>query len=584
MQITPIKNWTYTKELEGLLFFAQRLDELLFDYTLDTYKPKTLNTPSLCVEVISVISQVKEGNIDPYNVIHILDELRVSLTNDKIAKSLLTLDVDEYFPKPDFDKTKGILNLDLVLLRIQLLYRTISARPYLAETQASLMTAIRQNKKKEINYGAGTYITTLINCGHSQQYLKKEITHFFRTTTITSPDCILDLFDLFPLHIHACTAYFVVSNVIKELESSLSRFKCKVLTELPEELDCQPFAKALKPSRNQTLVEIDDIDAGDVFTARQMAEKRLALIADLFGLFHHKETIKWCDKAVVKQCCISDPQITTKPTNIILRGNDRRKEPAAKEFEKFVSQFTLNRITSQRSIFHGAVSLHGASIRTDDPSNQLLNLWIALEAICPENLKRSKVENVINNVTPVLQLRYIAKLVTSCARDIELYETNTLKSLVPEKEFSREQRCIRLLSLHTFKPAREKLFSQLERFPLLRYRIWDLSQKLSSSAHILSLLDDHVRRVQWQLRRIYRTRNLIVHSGESVDHIEPLVENAHAYLDYVTSTTIELSCSDLSLNSFPQVFEYCLLKKKKLTQTLEKQEVLTPEILDTLLY
>ena len=59
MQLKNIKQWVIKPELEGFLFFAQRIDELLFQYSLDTYKPSCLNSPFLAREAIAVAEDVE---------------------------------------------------------------------------------------------------------------------------------------------------------------------------------------------------------------------------------------------------------------------------------------------------------------------------------------------------------------------------------------------------------------------------------------------------------------------------------------------------------------------------------------------
>ena len=56
-----LKNWIYTNDLEGLLFFAQRLNEALFDFSPDRYKAPTLFTISSCLELLRTASSVKNG-------------------------------------------------------------------------------------------------------------------------------------------------------------------------------------------------------------------------------------------------------------------------------------------------------------------------------------------------------------------------------------------------------------------------------------------------------------------------------------------------------------------------------------------
>lgn len=62
-----------------LLYFAQLIDELLFDFSLDTYKPSAMNSSLLCVEALEVFKEVEDGNIKRPNFQHVLDELCANL-------------------------------------------------------------------------------------------------------------------------------------------------------------------------------------------------------------------------------------------------------------------------------------------------------------------------------------------------------------------------------------------------------------------------------------------------------------------------------------------------------------------------
>lgn len=59
MRFRSLKRWNIKPELDGLLFFAQRMDELLWDFTLDTHKPMALNAPYLCKEAISLLEDIE---------------------------------------------------------------------------------------------------------------------------------------------------------------------------------------------------------------------------------------------------------------------------------------------------------------------------------------------------------------------------------------------------------------------------------------------------------------------------------------------------------------------------------------------
>lgn len=56
-----LKNWSNVSSMQGMLFFVQRMDELLFHYSMDTYKAPTLNIKLLLREYLETIEQIKEG-------------------------------------------------------------------------------------------------------------------------------------------------------------------------------------------------------------------------------------------------------------------------------------------------------------------------------------------------------------------------------------------------------------------------------------------------------------------------------------------------------------------------------------------
>lgn len=68
----------------------------------------------------------------------------------------------------------------------------------------------------------------------------------------------------------------------------------------------------------------------------------------------------------------------------------------------------------------------------------------------------------------------------------------------------------------------------------------------------------HIERVSWQVQRIYRTRNLIIHSGKSVPYIDILVENLHSYLDRIINVLNE----KISHSKHPTTIEQCVLEVK----------------------
>lgn len=99
MRQNNITKWKYDSSLNCLLFFAQRLDELLFHHTTDTYRYPSLSLRGLAAEYCSVYSDVRTGTVNKKNLEHIIEELSGRLDHDDIAKNILTEEFSSRFIK-----------------------------------------------------------------------------------------------------------------------------------------------------------------------------------------------------------------------------------------------------------------------------------------------------------------------------------------------------------------------------------------------------------------------------------------------------------------------------------------------------
>ena len=64
MRKNNLEAWTYTSSLNCLLFFGQRMDELLFHHTTDTYRYSALSIGGLAFEYCVVYRDAKAGTIN----------------------------------------------------------------------------------------------------------------------------------------------------------------------------------------------------------------------------------------------------------------------------------------------------------------------------------------------------------------------------------------------------------------------------------------------------------------------------------------------------------------------------------------
>ena len=144
MKLKITKQWHTDSSYEGVLFFAQRLSELLFDYTLDTYKPPALNSVFLCREAIDLIVDIEQELLDRNNLTVVLDELDWSLRNDDVAKLILNAPVEKFILKGDDIK------LAELKIRLEVLERVLSPMNYVETCQWLLVNAIKTGKEKKL--------------------------------------------------------------------------------------------------------------------------------------------------------------------------------------------------------------------------------------------------------------------------------------------------------------------------------------------------------------------------------------------------------------------------------------------------
>ncbi|MCI5196544.1 MAG: hypothetical protein D3919_09990, partial [Candidatus Electrothrix sp. AW5] len=87
MKQPDLKKWINCENLEGLLFFAQALDEMLFHHSLDSFKAPALNVHTNLLELrFFAVEQLRKTVVSKKSFSHVIDELQANLSNDPVIK------------------------------------------------------------------------------------------------------------------------------------------------------------------------------------------------------------------------------------------------------------------------------------------------------------------------------------------------------------------------------------------------------------------------------------------------------------------------------------------------------------------
>ncbi|HEY3431170.1 MAG TPA: hypothetical protein VGK09_01355 [Rhodocyclaceae bacterium] len=577
MRFRSLSRWSADPCLDGLKFFAQRLEELLFDYTLDSYKPSALNAPYLAGEAISLIADIESGVIDFANLSHVLEELVWSVQNDKVAKGLLDSDIEYY------TNIANESELPALKLRLEVLERSINPLRYLNATLSQLERSIQAIEKSPIDTLARMLVTTLVNMGLSKQYLYDcvQICFFNEGPAIEDVSYLDNFIKLITPKTHSFQVLLIASKNIQPVADSIGAFKLKISSTAPEGAEEIIEKTKFKPTENELYVVGSDIRAHDPYGAREAAIRSMDNLSDLISLFLHRAKITWREPVVViKKCCSNEAKCIEAPRGAMDRASDLRPEKAAKELNNLLKSFSAKGLSFSK--FNRVADIHGICVNHPIIDNQLINLWTALETLTPSHSGASKISNITSATLPFLLHFYIQRLVQQISYDLMNWDKWRVRKILQkvkcDPKTSLLGKCLRLLCLEENEPLRQGLYEHLKDFHLLRYRFFKLSETLSDKKKVQKLFALHEKKVSWQLRRIYRARNLIVHSGRTPPpYIDTLVENGHHYLDLIVFEVMRLSCGDYRASTLEQIFEIAKVRYTVFSKKLSEIDTFTSD-------
>lgn len=555
-------HWTINDDTEGLLFFAQRLDEMLAHNTIDTYKASALNTVLLFLEARQLISYIESGSIDKKNLKHVIEEINWAYKADLVLAKLLGDSIKLYFPFPtpiqesnnpqdDEKLNKGeISNINDIKLKLEILLNKISPRKYIESLKALLVEAAKdKHKKREINFLTNSLVTSLTSLGYHQSYLYTQTKAFFFNPDkpINNNEVIGEFLSKFDFNFNSYQVVFIASKTFLEMKNTCEKLKTiKIRTRLNNQLSKTEEGVILKEAFDKNkncYVIIDNIEAHDEFSARQLAGKIIRKIADYFSYFHHRASVYSLPKALVKNKKNDEFFIIANSESPMKKGYRPTEKKAEHKLNSFIFKFSLEGKSS--ILFDRAIDMHGLAVKDYASENQILNMWISIESLIPKNSSRNTIDQIVDSLVPFLTLNYIKKLINdvaySLARDKRYAILKITKKLPPEVNGGLVNKIASLVACDEFEPLRKELYRMLDDYPLLRFRIYMLHEQIKSAEKILELIETHKKKVQWHIRRIYRSRNLVVHEGITPYYIEILIENAHTYLDTFLNMIINLA-------------------------------------------
>lgn len=124
---------------------------------------------------------------------------------------------------------------------------------------------------------------------------------------------------------------------------------------------------------------------------------------------------------------------------------------------------------------------------------------------------------------------------------------------------------------------RENYFQKLSAYPVIRQKIYALWKARNSKSQILIFSNKYSQRIKWHIYRLYRTRNAIVHSGDSHMRIQALGEHLHIYVDRILSELLVKLANEKTLLTISDVLIDTRLSLSKIKKCFNENSPVTSD-------
>lgn len=560
-------------EADGILFFAQRLEEMLASNSIDLYKMPLLNTHGLAVEYCDVSKKVDEGIVREYQRTAVYDEFIASFSNDIILKENWGKEnierVTKFFGSCNQKDTDNI---------IAYINATLDNGKYFNWAKSTLLKYTRLPKeKKKIEAVIRCFLPELIMWGYDPEFISKTLqTHFFKRKAIT-PDTVKNFLDVFDLSTHSYKVYFSVSNVVLHFKSTL-------VNRLNVNFEDDGNYHLFKSDRNKVIVYFKDIYARCPNSAAKRAYGYLDMFFSFYKYVGDKKGFSMQNKAMVIEGDNRPVFVSSKrQTFTIVEGVD--DEEIGEQSDSLITGL-LNNAKDEYFMLSKAIELHNTAISVTDLKSGFLNLWSSLEVLSQGHDSDSKLNPVLNLVLPILKKDYIG---------IQIQEFNrALKDNLSSEDYQyifnkittqgcEKKKTFHLIYLGKYGELREELYDKLTYFPVLRSRLALLSS-VTTTKKINDTLKSYVQRIRWHLYRMYRTRNAIAHSGDMPANLKYLGEHLHSYLDLTANEFIVKLSGSVPFRTREDIITDLKFAVSRLDSCLEKDILIDEDAINMFLH
>lgn len=555
-----------TKLLSGQRYFISKIVEYFepkpsYIFTKILQDKRYDSISLLLEEFLEINRDIKEGNGDKTRLKNSLhSSLKCILfhfkQNPLLKKGTLSRDIRYLIKKIDnYFENENDFSLNTISLSISSLYKRYNSKNLIGE-YIDFITKTPLSYR-EIDLLVEYFVSELINLEYSFKYLnewKKEHKLFKENIKNFDTSTINNILSSFKELIKETIKYTILLNswlpdVLKNELDSEECIRINYKYQKPNEEEIQVILKKDMnfPQSDQYLNLKVDVYANDKYKAIEKIVKNLENYLEMYKKYYDYNKM-----AVNVKCLLS---IETGEWIMVRSDNTDTqifsKSLSARENED-IKDFLLLRddvrkengnITTSIKQLNNAFDMLNKSINAT-PENRLLNNWSSLEYILNAYEGPSIISKIIDIVPKVISLYFIKdrfnllwdkissnktleeieqvkKLKSSCARENGKYDKNKLIEYLADESNIKG------------------LYESLEENVVIHREIALINEMLNNKSKRLDYIEQIKESIEHDLTRIYRVRNKLVHSHNSISYnVDILTIRLNKYVNSLIGTII----------------------------------------------
>ncbi len=273
-------------------------------------------------------------------------------------------------------------------------------------------------------------------------------------------------------------------------------------------------------------------------------------IVDIYNLYRNRPSLEISPRVLVND---------GRRTSVISRRTEQSLGTKPQRNARSLARKALDRLPSSALHEEGlwnALEHHSLALASVDAKAGLVAMWTAFECLV------GREERVLRWIPPIVALRQIEKdlryLAICCHRHFSANNLHPPQFLARSTSYYVSPRdvleALTCKTPHTL--TLDQLLAEVAHHPLLRFRLHQSWCNFHNPAALAQRLDRSRIHLEWNLARIYRARNMIVHMGqvprfapELMSHLQyyfsrcvtQIIRDLREHSDRTLSMTLELN-------------------------------------------